>query len=231
MPDQASHAPWLLTGALLLPACAPVSVGVFPEADPQLQAQNAAAGDPYQGRFPYADAVAGLPEGQPLAILVTEAGEIHCQLAFDTAPLAVANFIGLARGLRPWRDAASGEWRSEAYYVDLPWHRVEERQFVQTGLRGEGPGADASIGYVLQDERSIGDAFDRPGVIALANDKKPNSSAAQFFVTTAELRGLDGQFTIIGRCSDQAVIREVEGRALAGEGPRLLSVSIEMERQ
>jgi peptidyl-prolyl cis-trans isomerase A (cyclophilin A) len=166
-----------------------------------------------------------------LATLVTDAGEVHCELAFDTAPLAVANFIGLARGLRPWREADSGEWRSEPYYVNLRWHRVQERQFVQTGLHGEAEAADASVGYALQDERSIGDAFDRPGVMALANDKRPHTSAAQFFVTTAELRALDGQYTIIGRCSDQAVVRELERRALAGgkETPVLQTVEISME--
>lgn len=212
-------------------ACEPLSVGSFPPSDAELEAANRAAGDPHAGRFSYEEAVAGLGAGQPRARLRTDAGEVHCELAFDTAPLAVANFIGLARGLRPFRDAASGEWRSEPYYVELPWHRVEERQFVQTGLHGEGPGADASIGYTLQDERSIGDAFDRAGVMALANDGRPNTSAAQFFITTAELRALDGQYTIIGRCSDQGVVRELQRRALAGgtETPVLHGVDIEME--
>jgi peptidyl-prolyl cis-trans isomerase A (cyclophilin A) len=216
---------------LALVACAPATVGTFPAADPELHARNESSGDPYAGRFSYEEAVAGLGEGRPMATLKTDAGEVHCELAFDTAPLAVSNFIGLARGLRPFQDAASGEWRTEPYYENLSWHRVEERQFVQTGLHGDGPGADASVGFTLQDERSIGDAFDRPGVMALANDARPHTSAAQFFVTTAELRGLDGKYTIIGRCSDQVIVRELERRALAGgdETPRLLSVEIHME--
>ena len=50
-------------------------------------------------------------------------------------------------------------------------------------------------------------------------------------MTTAELRQLDGKYTIIGRCSDQAVVRELERRALIGgdETPRLLSVEISTE--
>ena len=148
---------------LVLAACAPASVGSFPASDPQLEASNRATGDPYAGRFPYEEAVAGLEAGQPHATLTTDAGVVHCELAFDTAPLAVANFIALARGLRPWKDPSSGEWNTEPYYVDLPWHRVEERQFVQTGLQGAGPGADASVGFSLQDERSNRRCFRSPG--------------------------------------------------------------------
>ena len=211
-------------------ACAPATVGTFPPSDAALEAANADAGDPYAGRFPYAEAVAGLGVGQPIANLRTDAGAVRCELAFDTAPLAVANFIGLARGLRPFRDAQSGEWLTGPYYEGLAWHRVEARQFVQTGLRGEA-GSEASVGFVLQDERSIGDAFDRPGVLALANDNRPHSSAAQFFVTTAELRALDGRYTIIGRCSNLSVVRELERRAILGgaDTPSLDSVEITME--
>jgi peptidyl-prolyl cis-trans isomerase A (cyclophilin A) len=171
-----------------------------------------------------------LGEGRPLALIHTDAGDLRCTLAFDTAPLAVANFIGLARGLRPFRDPVSGEWLTGPYYEGLAWHRAQERQFVQTGLRGE-PGGDASVGFRLQDERSIGDAFDRPGVLALANDERAHTSAAQFFVTTAELRGLDGKYTIIGRCSDQSVARELERRALLGghDTPVLEDIEIIME--
>ena len=104
---------------------------------------------------------------------------------------------------------------------------------MQTGLRGRGAGADASIGFVLQDERSVGEAFMRPGVLALANDNRPHTSAAQFFVTTAELRGLDGKYTIIGHCSNQPVVRELERRALVGgdDTPVLENIEITMEAQ
>lgn len=212
-------------------ACTPASVGSFPPVVAELESANLEAGDPYGGRFPYEEAVAGLGAGQPIAHLRTDSGELRCTLAFDTAPLAVANFIGLARGLRPFRDADSGEWLTGPYYEGLAWHRVEERQFVQTGLRTSGEGAGASIGFVLQDERSVGDAFVRPGVLALANDNRPHSSAAQFFVTTAELRALDGKYTIIGHCSGQPVVRELERRALLGgdDTPILETIEITME--
>lgn len=205
-------------------ACAPVQPGNYPPVQPDLVAYNQSQGDPYSGRFPYAEAVEGLGPGRPAAILVTSAGEVHCELAIDTAPLTVANFVGLARGLRPFQLEAEGPWVREPFYVDLPWHRAVERQFVQTGRRGprERPG------FRLQDEGSIGDAFDGPGVLAMANEGTEHSGAAQFFVTTAPLRELDGQYTIFGRCSDTLVVRELERRVLSGADPRLLEVRIEV---
>ena len=208
-------------------ACGPVTPGDYPPPNPELLTANQDAGDPYFGRFPYEEAVAGLPAGTPMAVLVTDEGEIHCRLAIDTAPLTVANFIGLARGLRPFQLEADGPWLREPYYVDLPWHRAIERQFIQTGERG-GP---SSPGYRLQDERSIGDAFDGPGVLAMANRGMADTAGAEFFVTSAALRDLDGQYTIFGRCSDPFVVRALEERAVEGGDatPRLVEVRIEVE--
>src|SRR5690606_15375673 len=112
--------------------CDPGGPGSFPPEDPALASQNAAAGDPHRGRFPFAEAVAGLPEaGQYRATLVTDEGPIRCRLHADVAPLAVANFIGLARGLRPFLDPVSQSWVTRPYYDGLSFHRAQERQFVQ----------------------------------------------------------------------------------------------------
>ena len=64
-------------------------------------------------------------------------------------------------------------------------------------------------------------------VLALANPGTPNSSAAEFFITTAALRELDGKYTIIGRCEDPLVVRDLEARVGAGERPRIETVRIE----
>lgn len=215
----------LVMGAALV-ACGSPSVGSFPPIDENLAAQNEAQGDPHARGFSYEEAMAGLAPGVPVAVLVTSLGEVHCSLAIDTAPLTAANFIGLARGRRAFQVEAEGPWISEPFYADLPWHRALQRQFVQTGLRGE----RERPGFRLQDERSIGDAFDGPGVLAMANDGTPHSGGAQFFVTSSELRGLDGQYAIFGRCSDHALIQRLERDALAGgpNTPRLLSVRIEV---
>ena len=67
-------------------ACDSGAPGSFPPEDPALAAQNQAAGDPYAGRFPFADAIAGLPEsGKLRATIVSDGGEIHCELLADVA--------------------------------------------------------------------------------------------------------------------------------------------------
>ncbi|WP_181233904.1 peptidylprolyl isomerase [Enhygromyxa salina] len=207
-------------------ACDVAAPGSFPPEDPELAANNEAAGDPHRGRFPLEQAVAGLPEtGQLYATIVTDEGELRCTLLADVAPLAVANFVGLARGLRPFLDPQLGTWTTRPYYDGLTFHRAVERQFVQGGRLGE----DKWIGFLLQDERSIGTAFDKPGVLALANQGAPNTSAGEFFVTTEVLRNLDGQYTIIGRCEPTFVARALAVRTHAGERPVIQTVQITRE--
>lgn len=210
---------------LAILACDSGAPGSFPPEDPALAAQNEAAGDPHRGRFPFEAAVAGLPEtGTLRATIVTDEGEIHCELLADVAPLAVASFVGLARGLRPFLDT-TGEWTTRPYYDGLVFHRAEPRLFVQGGRLG-----DVEIpGFRLQDERSIGTVFATPGVLALANNGTPNSSSAQFFITTEVNRSFDGQYTIIGWCDDLLVARALERRVLAGEQPSLETVRITRE--
>ncbi len=207
-------------------ACVPGAPGSFPTSDPELAARNEAAGDPYAGRFPFEEAVAGLPEsGALVATIVSDEGEGRCRLLPDIAPLAVANFVGLARGLRPFLDPAQDAWVREPFYDGLSFHRAVERQFVQGGRRGEA----MFVGFFLQDERSIGTVFDKPGVLALGNDGRPNTSSAEFFITTADLRALDGAYTIIGRCDAPLVVRALEARTLAGDPARIETVRITRE--
>jgi peptidyl-prolyl cis-trans isomerase A (cyclophilin A) len=189
---------------------------------PELVAANAAVGDPWSGRFPVEEALAGLPATGTLhARLVTDEGEIDCTLELQHAPLTVASFVGLARGLRPFL-AADGQWRTEPYYRDLAWHRAEDGQFVQTGRR---EGQDTG-GFALQDEVSYGDSFDRAGMLAMANTGAPHSGSVEIFVTTGPVPHLEGAHTIFGRCDGEAVARKLERRVVRGEAPRLLRVDI-----
>ena len=203
--------------------CDGPEVGTFPPEDPGLVADNEASGDPFAGRFPMAKAVEGLPEeGDLNALLVTDAGEIHCRLLADTAPLTVANFVGLARGLRPFQSEPGGDWLEQPYYDGLPFHRAVEAQFVQTGKRG----SQKWPGFRLQDEVGVGSAFDRPGIMAMATDGGPNTGAAQFFITMGPLRGLDEGYTMFGRCEDDWVVREISKRVLDGQPVVLQRVEI-----
>ena len=216
---------WICPGVALLAACQLAGPRPFPPPEPALEAENRQAGDPYAGRFPYTEAVAGLPEGRTLALVIdTDLGAIHCRLDPDTAPIAVANFVGLARGIRPFQATPGGPWERAPFYDGLPFHRAVPDQFVQTGRRGD----REDPGFHLQDEMSSGHVFDRGGLLALANTGEPHSNAAQFFITTAPLRQLDGKHTIFGACDDEDVVRELERRTLADPAapPRLLHMTV-----
>jgi peptidyl-prolyl cis-trans isomerase A (cyclophilin A) len=207
-------------------ACATTAaIPPLPPPVPELVAANQAAGDPWAGRFPVEEALAGLPpQGILHARLVTDEGTIDCTLELQHAPLTVANFVGLARGLRPFL-AEDGQWHTEPYYRELVWHRAEEGQFVQTGQRR---GLDTG-GFVLQDEVSYGDSFDRAGMLAMANTGAEHSGSVEFFVTTAPVPHLEGAHTIFGRCDGEAVVRQVERRVTRGQAPRLLRIDITRE--
>jgi cyclophilin family peptidyl-prolyl cis-trans isomerase len=69
-----------------------------------------------------------------LAQLDTSMGAIHCELFGDKAPIAVANFIGLATGQKPWLDPSSGTTQQHKPYFDgLTFHRVIADFMIQGG--------------------------------------------------------------------------------------------------
>lgn len=119
------------------------------------------------------------------AVLVTEKGDIHIDLFADLAPVAVNNFVFLAR---------------EGWYDDITFHRVLPGLFAQTGdPSGTGLGGP---GYTILDERDNGLLFDREGLVAMATTRGvPNSGGSQFFITYGPLTPeweWNGQFTIFG---------------------------------
>lgn len=220
--------------ASLLVACATASACAGTSGPPTLPpevadlvAANEALGDPYGGRFPLEEALAGLPpDGELRATLVTDEGEIECTLDLRHAPLTVASFVGLARGLRPFL-GDDGAWHTEPFYEGIEWHRAVEGQFVQTGRRG----TQATGGFLLQDEVSYGDSFDRAGVLAMANTGLEHSGSTQFFVTTGPASHLEGEHTIFGQCDDEAVVRKLERRVSRGEGPPPVLERVEIRRE
>lgn len=165
------------------------------------------------------EALEGLDgEGQPIAILVTNAGSIECELHVDRAPRTVANFIGLARGTRPWLDARSGELRNDALYVALPFHRIEPGLLAETGdPTGTGRGGP---GYTFADELDPSLTHDAPGVLSMSSHG-PDTNGSQFFVTFHRAERLDGRYTVFGHCDPDAV-RILED----AQAPRLERVDV-----
>jgi peptidyl-prolyl cis-trans isomerase A (cyclophilin A) len=156
----------------------------------------------------WARATLGLGAGEALgATFKTSMGDIHCTLRPDEAPNTVINFVQLAEGTRPWTDKASGETVTRPLYTGTIFHRVLPKFMIQGG-DPEGTGAGGP-GFTFADETSAEDAFDRPGLLAMAN-RGPNTNGSQFFITDrAKPAHLNGKHTIFGSCEDLDVVKAI----------------------
>src|SRR5882724_5357209 len=97
------------------------------------------------------------------ADFTTSMGSFTCRLEYAVAPKAVANFIGLATGQRPWLDLPSGTARTNTFYNGLLFHRVVAGFVIQAGSPN-GLGTDGP-GYVFPDEISPSLRFTNTGIL------------------------------------------------------------------
>jgi len=137
-----------------------------------------------------------LPPGL-YAIIHTSMGAITAQLFEKETPNTVRNFIGLARGTRPWLDPQTHKATTRPLYDDITFHRVIPNFMIQTG-DPTGTGAH-NCGFVLKDEIVRGLKFDQPGRLAMANIGQPNTGACQFFITEKPFPNGNGMYTIFGQ--------------------------------
>lgn len=181
--------------------------------------------DPARGRFSIADATAGLEGAGPLTATVkTSMGSFQCALFEDKAPITVANFVGLARGTRPYKSEVDGEWVKKPAYDGTTFHRIIKGFMIQGGdRRGNGTGEP---GYVIPDEIWAGAKHDRAGLLCMAN-RGPNTNGAQFFVTDAPAFALDGKYTIFGECAPVSVIHAIAASPRSADDRPLTPVTIE----
>lgn len=181
-----------------------------------LSQQGAAGGDdPLQGKFTLADATQGMPAaGKLVAEIQLDAGKLECELYDDKAPNTVANFVGLARGLRPFKDPKTGEWVKRPAYDGTVFHRIIKGFMIQGGdPTGTGRGEP---GYVIPDEIWEGSKHDQRGLICMAN-RGPNTNGMQFFIMDAAKQHLDGGYTIFGKCGPDALIEKLASWETAGD--------------
>jgi peptidyl-prolyl cis-trans isomerase B (cyclophilin B) len=118
------------------------------------------------------------------ATMKTSCGTIDLNLFPDKAPTAVNNFVFLAR---------------QGFFDGLRFHRVVPGFVIQGGdPLGDGTGGP---GYQFANEVAKGEAFDRPGVLAMANSG-PDTNGSQFFITLDKTPNLTPQqYTIFGEVS------------------------------
>jgi cyclophilin family peptidyl-prolyl cis-trans isomerase len=127
------------------------------------------------------------------ATLKTEKGDIQIKLLADKAPVAVNNFVFLAKA---------------GWYDNVPFHRVLSGFMAQTGdPSGLGFGGP---GYTFDNEVT-GLKFDKEGLVAMANAGIQNgkgTNGSQFFITFGPTPQLDAanpitetNYTIFGEVS------------------------------
>jgi len=179
--------------------------------------------DPAKGNFTIDQATKGLTgSGALMAKIETNIGTINCELFEKQAPKTVANFVGLARGVRPFKDPKSGKWEKKPFYDGLIFHRVIPGFMIQGGdPEGTGRG---NPGYAFDDEIAPELKFDKPGQLAMANAGKRDghgTNGSQFFITDQgnPPAYLTGKHSIFGQCEPVAVVSKIAGVAV-GPGNR-----------
>lgn len=168
-----------------------------------------------QDAKPAAPAAQDLPDGPqptaaaliqpngPTVVMDTSMGRITCQFFQKQAPVAVANFIGLASGAKDYVDPATNQkMHGKHYYDGTTFHRVIPGFMIQGGdPTGTGMG---DPGYSFNDELDPNLNFDVPGRLAMANSG-PNTNGSQFFVTEQAYDSLNQHYTIFGQCDEPSV--------------------------
>jgi peptidyl-prolyl cis-trans isomerase A (cyclophilin A) len=132
----------------------------------------------------------------------TSIGRMTCRLFDKQAPVAVANFVGLATGTKDFTDPATKQKVRRPYYDGTTFHRVIPGFMIQGGdPLGTGEG---DPGYMFKDEFDPSLNFDVPGRLAMANSG-PDTNGSQFFITEVPADFLDKKYVIFGQCDDHSV--------------------------
>jgi peptidyl-prolyl cis-trans isomerase A (cyclophilin A) len=163
----------------------------------------------------------GAPPAHARLTFQTDAGTITCEIDPARVPRAAALVVGLARGDAHFRDARSGAVVRRPYYDGLTFFRRLPGELIQTGcVIGDGSGHP---GFRIPVEPSARDAelLARPGVLVLAHYQRPplredpNAPApgevigSQLAIALGPVAHNAGAVTVLGRCEDLDVVRQI----------------------
>lgn len=143
-----------------------------------------------------------LAEGAPRVRIVTDEGPIVVGLYPGLAPKHCENFLKLC---------------GEGFYDGTLFHRVVPSAIIQAGdpntkTEDQSTWGNGGPGYTIESEKSGLYHFEG----ALAAAKKPqeqDSSGSQFYLTVADVHGLDDQYVVFG-----AILEGLENAVTIGEG-------------
>ena len=144
------------------------------------------------------------------AVIETDIGEVTVDLLEDKAPLAVNNFVFLAR---------------YQAYADIPFHRVIPGFVVQGGDVQNAKGTGGP-GYAIPDELPEPDDYEE-GSLAMANSG-PDTSGSQFFIVVSDdaaeqlvqAVGGSANYTLFGTVTDgMDIVKKIEADGSSGGTP------------
>ncbi len=196
-------------GSAVAPNAGSGSGSAIVEAGSGSSSAAASAGGDMTVRAPVASDLAEyvkkLPgKGTKLAATIeTSMGTIHCELFGDKAPLAVANFVGLATAQKAFNDAG-GTPVKKKFFDGLTFHRVIPTFMIQGGdPEGSGRGGP---GYQFKNE--VAGLKMGPGALAMAN-AGPDTNGSQFFIMEGEHSDLESGYTNFGQCKEVDVVTKI----------------------
>jgi peptidyl-prolyl cis-trans isomerase SDCCAG10 len=128
-------------------------------------------------------------------ILKTNYGNIDIELWTKEAPRACRNFIQLCL---------------EGYYNNVIFHRIIKGFMIQTGdPTGTGAGGESIWAKEFPDEVHSRLRFSHRGIVAMANNNKPNTNGSQFFITMDKCNWLDKKHTIFGKVTGDTIFNAI----------------------
>lgn len=129
------------------------------------------------------------------AHMETTEGDMLIKFHEKETPITVANFVGLAEGVKENKAKATGV----PFYDGLIFHRVIKDFMIQGGdPQGNGMGGP---GYSFEDEFDENLKHDKKGILSMANSG-PATNGSQFFITEVPTPWLDGKHTVFGEVID-----------------------------